>query len=122
MMGAVHGFKQKLFSFFGGLDGLERILAVLFIVARGYVEGFSPYVRCNHSIISSLDLSFSQELLEALTDDRSFREPKRKAQSDFFGKGKEFKFFAKLPVVPLFCFLENMEVFLKFFLLSHTPG
>src|SRR5690606_33468451 len=38
MVGAVHGFQQKLLAFIGRMNGLKRVLTILFIVTGGDIK------------------------------------------------------------------------------------
>ena len=42
MVGAVHRLEQVLFAFLGGVDGLERVLAVFGVVAGGHIKRDLP--------------------------------------------------------------------------------
>ena len=60
---AVHGLEQILFTFFGCVDGLERVLAIVGIVARSHIEVLSADVWSDNLLIAISLLDFTQEVL-----------------------------------------------------------
>ena len=65
VVGAVHGFEEVLFAFFGGGDGAERVGAVVVPVAGGDVELFATDVRGHDLLVAVAFLDFGEEGLKA---------------------------------------------------------
>src|SRR5690349_21466231 len=69
---AVHGLQHENFVAVGAGKRLERILAILLVVAGSYVQRLASNVRRYHRIIACLNLCLAHELLQALAEDSTF--------------------------------------------------
>ena len=117
-MGAVHRFEQVFLAFFGCVDGLEGVLAVFCVVARGDIEVLVADMRGDHLLVAVLLLDLAQELFEAVAQGGSFGEPEGQAGAYVLGEGEEFHLFAEFAVVAFLGFFEEHEIFVEHFLLG----
>ncbi len=113
VVGAVHRLEQVLLALLGGVDGLERVLAIFGIVARGDIEVLVADMRGDHLLVAVLFLYLAQELLETVAQGGTFGQPKGQALADVGREGKKFHLFAQFAVVAFFSFFEHDEVFVE---------
>ena len=113
VVGAVHRLEQVFLAFLGGVDGLERVLAVLGVVSRGDVEALVADVRGDDLLVAVLLLYLAQELLEAVAQGGAFGEPQGQAGADVAAEGEELHLLAELAVVALLGLLEEGEVLVQ---------
>ncbi len=110
---AVHRLEQVLFALFGSVNGLERVLAVLLVVARTHVQLFVANVRGDDGQVARLFLGGLQKVFEAFAQRSPFGQPEGQALTDALAERKQFELAAELAVVALFGFLEQHEVLLE---------
>ena len=67
MVRTVHRLKQVLLSLEWGVDRLERVLAILCIVARGNIEVLVTDMRSDNLLVAVLLLNLAEETLQAVT-------------------------------------------------------
>ncbi len=73
---AVHGFEHELLVGVGRLDGLKRILTVLFPVTRSFVEGLAADMRRHDGQVTGAELGFFQKAFQSFPQHRAFGQPK----------------------------------------------
>ena len=117
MVGAVHRLQHILFTFFGRVDRLEAVLAILGVVARRYIEILTTDMRRHHLLIAETLLNLLEEIFQAQTQSRTLRQPKRQTLSYEFGEHEEFHLLANLSVVATLGLFKKLEVFIKHLLL-----
>ena len=117
---AVHGLEHILLAFFGRVDRLERVFAILGIVSGSDVEVLRADVRRHHLLVAVALLDFLQEILEAQAERGAFRQPHGQALAYEFGEHEEFHFLANLAVVAALGFFEELEVFVEELLFRET--
>jgi len=111
MVRTVHWLQKEFFIRFRGMDGLETVLPVLLIVARGYIKFLLPDMGGNNHFVTGFFLRLFQELFEPLAEGGAFGQPERQPLANLLGKGKQSQFLPQLPMVPFFGFLQQVEVF-----------
>ena len=74
-------------------------------------------MRGDYLKIAILLLYLAEELLEAVAQGGSFRQPERQAGTYTLAEGEEFHLFAELAVVALLRFFEQGKIFVEHFLL-----
>ena len=65
VMGAVHRFEHVELIFFGRMDGLERVFAIMIPVAGSDVEILRTDMRSDHFVIAILLLNAAEHILQA---------------------------------------------------------
>ena len=118
VMGAVHGFEHVLLPFLRGMNGLERILAVFGIVARGNVEFLAADVGSDHGQIPHLGLLDAEEILQDVAHHGAAGQPERQTQADAGGEGKQLHLLAQLTVVALLGLFQHLEILVQHALLG----
>ena len=81
---AIHGLEKELFALLRCVDGLERVLAVFGVVARGYVEVFATDMRRHNLLVTVLLLDLLEKLLQFESELCATREPQR--QTGTYGR------------------------------------
>ena len=109
----VHRFEQVFLAFLGGVDRLERVLAILGIVAGGDVELLVAYVRGDYLLVAVAALYFTEELLQAVTKSGALGQPERKTGAHALREREKLHLLAKLAVVALLGLFEQREVFVE---------
>ena len=107
---AVHRLEEEFLAGVGRFDGLERVGAVLLVVAAGHVQLFGADVGRDDGLVAGLHLGLAQELLEALAQGRAFGQPQGQPRSYFLGESKQLQLFAQLAVVAALGFFQAFEV------------
>ena len=98
------------------MDGLERVLAVVGIVARSDVEALAADVRSDDLLIAVALLNLAQEFLQTQTQGCTLRQPHGQTFTHTVAEEEEFHFLTNLAVVALLGFLEFFEIFVEQFL------
>ncbi len=118
VVGAVHRLEQVLFAFLGGVDGLERVLAVFGVVAGGHIKLFVAYMGGYNLLIAIAALDFAQELFEAVAQGCSFGKPQWQAGTYFGREREQFHFLAELAVVAFLRLLQKCQILVEHRLLG----
>ncbi len=113
VVGAVHRLEQVLLALDGGVDGLERVLAVLGVVARGDVELLVADVGGDDLLVAVLLLHAAQELLQAVAQRGALREPQRQTLAHALREGEQLEVLAQLAVVALLGLLHHLDILVE---------
>ncbi len=109
----VHRFEQVLLALDRGVDGLERVLAVFGVMARGDVELLVADVRGDDLLVAVLLLHVAQELLQPVAQRGALGQPQRQALPHALREAEQLEVLAQLAVVALLGLLHHLEVLVE---------
>ena len=83
---AIHRLEQVLLAFFGGVNGLKGVLAVLLIVARKHIKLLARNVGRDYRQVARLFLRSLQKVLQSLAQCGAFGQPQGQSLTHFLAK------------------------------------
>ena len=117
-MRTVHRLEHVLLIFLWRVNGLERILAIVGIVARGNIEVLRTDMRSDNLLIAKALLNLAQVILQAQAKLCSLRQPDGQALAYFVGEHEQLHLLANLTVVAFLGFLEHHKILVEHLLLG----
>ena len=118
VVGAVHRFEQILLALDGGVDRLERVLTILSIVTRSYIELLVTDVRGDNLLVAISLLHTAQELLQAVAQSGTLRQPQRQTLTYALREREQLQLLAELTVVALLSLLHHHQILIEHRLLG----
>ena len=122
VVGAVHGLEHIFLAFFGGVDGLETVLAIVGIVAAGHIQVLATNVRSDYLLIAITLLYLLEEVFKAETEGGSLGKPHGKSLTHTLREHEETHFLTNLTVVALLSFFKHLQILFKHLLLGEGDG
>ena len=122
VVGTVHRFEQVLLALDGGMDRLERILAVFGVVARRDVQLLVADMGRDDLLVAVLLLHRAQELFQPVAQRGALGQPQRQTRSHALREGEEFQLLAQLAVVALLGLFHQGEVLVEHRLLGERDA
>ena len=119
---AVHRLEQELLALVGRVDRLERVLAVLGVVARRDIEVFHADVRRDDLQVAVSFLHIAQEVLQTVPQRGALGQPQRQSRADPRREAEQLQLLAQLAMVAFFGFLEHGQILVEHRLLRERDA
>ena len=118
VVGAVHGLQHVFLILLGSVDGLEAVLAIVSVVARGDIEVLTADMGSDDLLVAKAGLYLAQHVLQAQTQLRSLGQPDGKTLAHALGEEEEIHLLAYLAMVAFLGFLQHDEILIEHLLLG----
>ena len=113
VVGAVHWLEHILFSLLRRMYGLERILAVVGVVAAGHIEVLATDMRCYHLLVAIARLYLAQHILHAEAQFCAFGQPDGQSLAHALREHEQLHFLSNLPMVAFLGLFQHYQIFVK---------
>ena len=117
MVRTVHRLQHILLVLLRSVDRLERVLAVVSIVARSNIQVLRADMRSDNLLIAVVLLYLAQHVLQTQTQVGTLRQPYRQTLAHTVAEHEEFHLLANLAVVALLSLLQHHEILVQHLLL-----
>ena len=114
----VHRLEQILLTLDGSVDRLERILTVLCVVTRCYVEILITDMRSDYLLVTVILLNLAEEALQTVAQLCTLGQPQRKTLAYALREGEELEILTEFAVVTLLGLLQHCQVLIEHRLLG----